>query len=426
MRVVTTGSRSTADLNERTAFFDSAAQFTPYLATAAGEALFLVKTEDQHIGRSLFGKQGRGELTVLARAVGAIKGLLGQDAIAHRAFVDVGANIGTTTVPALLTHGFGSAVAVEPEPENLRVLRLNMLLNGVEDQVKVLPAAVSDEVGQSNLVVDHSRGGKHWIVTDDGTRKPKDASPTILQVESVTLDHLVETGTIDPGATGMLWMDAEAHEGHILRGASSLLTRGVPLVLEWNPGNLVRQGDLEMILKAVGENYTHFTDMHRNPDPGRPRFSLQTIEQLEAYGQKFLDPEVPTNAKTDLLVIRLESERGRDVEDLGLFVKEQSEVPWETPQPVNGGAGGASSVDASIEMPPRREKSASTKKQRARAKRAATGRADTEKLATERAAGRKPEEAASGKAAPRRKKRRTARPGGQAKKRRQKRQGEDA
>src|SRR4051795_9196826 len=96
---ISAGSRA-ADRDDRLAYFDRAGEFTPYLATAAGGALFLVKTEDKHIGRSLFAKQARGEFSVLNRAVGAIKGVMGPEAITHRSFVDVGANIGTTTIAA--------------------------------------------------------------------------------------------------------------------------------------------------------------------------------------------------------------------------------------------------------------------------------------------------------------------------------------
>ena len=259
-----------SDRDERLAYFDRADQYTPYLATkVAGGAQFLVKTEDKHIGRSLFSKQARGELAALDRAVAAIEGLLGPDAITSRSFVDVGANIGTTTIPALLSHGFAAAVAIEPEPENVRVLRLNVLLNDLEDRVTTLAVAASNEVGQSELVVDRSRGGKHWIATDRSKLRKKNlAENEILTVETVTLDQLVETGVIDAERIGLLWMDAEAHEGHILEGGLSLLARGVPLVLEWNPVILDRVGDRGKIERAVADGYTHFAGAAPQPDPG--------------------------------------------------------------------------------------------------------------------------------------------------------------
>jgi FkbM family methyltransferase len=309
------------DRDERLAYFDGADRYTPYLATDAGGALFLVKTEDKHIGRSLFSKQSRGELVVLGRAVAAIEGLLGPDAIAQRSFIDVGANIGTTTIPALVSHGFDSAVAIEPEPENVRVLRLNILLNDLEDRIRVLPVAASNEAGQSELVVDRSRGGKHWIATDRSKLRKKNlAENSMLKVETVTLDDLAESGVIDAERTGLLWMDAEAHEGHILQGASSLLGRGTPLVIEWNPVILERVGDRAKIERAVAQGYTHFAGMHRNPNPEEPRFPLETVDQLPAYAERFLDRSQGLT-KTDILVLRLEPDQAAGISELDALIK---------------------------------------------------------------------------------------------------------
>jgi FkbM family methyltransferase len=316
-----TGAPPAGDREERLAYFDHAEEYTPYLATAAGGALFLVKTEDKHIGRSLFSKRSRGELAVLGRAVAAIEGLLGPDAIAQRAFVDVGANIGTTAIPAVLAHGFATAVAIEPEPENVRVLRMNVLLNDLEDRVTVLPVAASNAVGTSELVVNRSRGGKHWIATDRSKLRRKDLTEhAVVNVDTVTLDHLADSGVIDADRTGLLWMDAEAHEGHILQGAGSLVTRGTPLVLEWNPVILDRVGDRGKLERAVAESYTHFAGMHRDPDPEHPNFPLQTVDQLPAYAERFLDRSTGLT-KTDILVIRLDRDAADGVGDLDQFLR---------------------------------------------------------------------------------------------------------
>jgi FkbM family methyltransferase len=318
-KATTTEALPVGDRDQRLAYFDGAGRYTPYLATDAGGALFLVKTEDKHIGRSLFSKRSRGELAVLWRAVATIEGLLGPEAIARRTLVDVGANIGTTTIPALVSHGFDTAVAIEPEPENVRVLRLNVLLNDLDERITVLPVAASNEVGSSELVVDRSRGGKHWIATDRSKLRRKNlAENSILKVETVTLDHLVESGVIDAERTGLLWMDAEAHEGHILQGASSLLSRGTPLVLEWNPVILDRVGDRATIERAVAEGYTHFAGMHRSPDPLEVRFPLQTVDELPAYAERFLDRSM---TKTDILVLRLEPDQADGISALDEFMR---------------------------------------------------------------------------------------------------------
>jgi hypothetical protein len=263
----------------RLAYFDEAEGYTPYLATRAGEALFLVKTEDKHIARSLFGKQARGELSVLGRAAAAVRGLFSDAHVAEGMFVDVGANIGTTSIPAVISEGFASALAIEPEPENVRVLRLNVL-----------------------------------------ERKRSGRERETLTVKTVTVDSLAEHGVIDVERTGLMWIDAEAHEGHILAGATSLLERGTPLVLEWNPSNLDKVGDRGRLQDAVAEHYTHFAAMHRNINPNQPSFPLQTADRLPAYAERFLNPE-NFLTKTDILVLRLTEEQAASVRSLDEFVR---------------------------------------------------------------------------------------------------------
>lgn len=50
-------------------------------------------------------------------------------------FVDIGANIGSQTIYAMLSGHHARALAVEPVPANAKLLRMNMMLNGLEDRV---------------------------------------------------------------------------------------------------------------------------------------------------------------------------------------------------------------------------------------------------------------------------------------------------
>ena len=105
------------------AFFDQALEYMQYAGVETRGGRFVVATSDRHMGRSLFVKAARPEFKALDRAVSIVEILLGESAVIGRLFVDVGANIGTTTIPALVAHRFGSAVCCEPEEENfLRIL----------------------------------------------------------------------------------------------------------------------------------------------------------------------------------------------------------------------------------------------------------------------------------------------------------------
>ncbi len=250
-------------------------------------------------------------------------GLCGTEAIAHRAFVDVGANIGTTTIPAVRSYGFAKAARDRAGAGELPRARLNVLLNDLEERVVALPVAISNVVGHSELVVNRGRGGKHWIATDRSKLKKKDSGPetAILRVETVTLDHLAEDGVIDPDATGMLWMDAEAHEGHILEGATSLLSRGTPARARVEPDeSSTASGTAARSSRRSRENYTHFAGMHRDHDGEGPGFPLLPVDGLSAYAERYLDPANPTN-KTDILAMRLTPQQAEGVDGLDTIVK---------------------------------------------------------------------------------------------------------
>ncbi len=293
--------------DERAEFFEQAAGYTEYVSTRLGEARLLVKTEDRHVGRSVFMRQGRGDMKVLHRCANVLAALAPEGMLERRTFVDVGANIGSTTVPALLFHGFADAVALEPEPENFTTLRLNLVLNGIDQRTRALQVAVSNTIGELDLVVDRSRSGKHWIASPTTSRKRSKSDQVTIKVPTVTLDSLAEENVYDPGSVSLLWIDAEHHEGAILGGAGELLSRGVPIVFEWDPKGLDRRGDRATIQELMGEHYTHFLDIRATHDPSLARYQLRDTAELVDYEHRS-DADDPSHF-TEVLVLRLNAEQ---------------------------------------------------------------------------------------------------------------------
>ena len=296
------------DLDRRTAYYDAAAAVTPYLATATPHGVFLVHTADQHVGRTLFGKQGRGDMGVLGRAVRILEALNGRGAVRGTTFLDAGANIGTTTVPAIMSNGFGRAFSFEPEAENFRTLKLNLIANDIDDRVSAMNVALSSEVGSIELAVNPSRSGMHWVICDDSQRETAAKAGAVVTVTTVTLDSLICDGLFEATDVGLLWMDAQGHEGHILRGAERLVSRGVPVVLEWDPAGLDEVGDRAVIQDIAVEHYTHFVDLGGKGNAEGPRYLLRPSGELPAYSEQFLD-ERGRSGFTDVLFVRLSAEQ---------------------------------------------------------------------------------------------------------------------
>lgn len=260
-----------AELALREAFFVDARPLTPYLAVRVGEELFFVSTEDLGVGRRVFVRSRRRDMTTLAKAIERLAELgvrLPDEAV----FVDVGANIGTTTVMALRRHPFSAAVALEPSPDNFRLLRLNLTANGVDHLVHAFHVAAGDRPGKVALDLSRSNHGGHRVSTE----APDDA----VTVESVTLDGLVERGTIDPSRVGVLWIDAPGSEAGALLGATRLVEAGTPVVVSIRPGSVDAGSPLADLLTA---GYTDAIELRK----GERRLPIDGVTSLSAeYAHK--------------------------------------------------------------------------------------------------------------------------------------------
>src|SRR5438270_7922224 len=98
MRPVLPGRLDAASEDElRTAFFRRAGRYTPLVAVDHAGVRFLVSTEDRALGLKLFVRKRRNDATTLARALVHLdrRGIGARTR--DRVFLDVGANIGTTS-----------------------------------------------------------------------------------------------------------------------------------------------------------------------------------------------------------------------------------------------------------------------------------------------------------------------------------------
>jgi FkbM family methyltransferase len=239
-------------------FFEEAGSLTPNVAVDAGGLTFFVSTDDR-LGQGLFVHRWRSDFRYLDRAVR----LLGEHGLLQRStFIDVGANIGTTTVSAIRRHGFSHAVALEPEPRNFRLLRLNTVVNDIEARVTALPVAVSDRAGDVKLALYPGMSGGHKLAQ----LKPR--APKTVTVPAVTLDDLARRELIRPETVGLLWIDAPDAEALVLTGASLLLERRIPIVAAVRPSGR-NWPQTKQSLTTLLRDYTDFANLRRKKDPPR-------------------------------------------------------------------------------------------------------------------------------------------------------------
>jgi FkbM family methyltransferase len=287
----------------RETFFEEAARFTPLLGVDTKYGRFVVSTSDHMVGKGLFTKQLRPEMSTLRRVTRILvaEGVLPSPE--RRTFVDVGANIGTSTVAAL-REGFARGVAVEPAPENLALLRQNMALNDLADRVEILAIAASDAEGTVRLALSEENWGDHRVVAGDGDL----GRSKVVEVRAAPLDALVAAGQLRPEEIGLLWVDVQGHEGQVLAGASSVLAAGAGVVTELWPEGLEANGGTAAFLAAVQQHFAAFIDMRERDEADKNAYETRSVATIESFLREMTDHH------TDLLLLPRQRPAGRTME----------------------------------------------------------------------------------------------------------------
>jgi FkbM family methyltransferase len=206
-------------------------------------------------------------------------------------------------VAFLTRYGAATVIAVEPDPRNFDLLRLNVTANGLTDRTVTLQLALTDHDGAAKLELSDENIGDHRIRVAESHGGGREARRRAIEVPAARLDTLVERGQISIEDTGIAWIDTQGHEAHVLAGAHTLLTSDVPMVIEYWPYGLRRAAGLELLHEIVAEHFAHVIDL-RTGDESQPRLlPASELPNLErSYGWCAANDH--RTAYTDLLLAR--------------------------------------------------------------------------------------------------------------------------
>lgn len=144
------------------------------------------------------------------------------DAAPFDTLVDLGANIGLTSLWLVKKYGFRKVIAVEPSPDNVELVRANLKNNQVE--CSVVEAAVGPHNGTARFAGSpESNQGRLSDVGTDG-----------YDVKMVTVGSILHVGGFD-GVVDLLKLDIEGGEEDLVRGDLQWLSCVRRIVAELHP-----------------------------------------------------------------------------------------------------------------------------------------------------------------------------------------------
>jgi FkbM family methyltransferase len=144
--------------------------------------------------------------------------------------LDIGANIGFyATLFSRWAGDEGRVLAIEPEPENLVLLRRNLAENGCRNTV-VCDHAVGAERGTAQFSLDAATGatGRLGESATQGELAVGSGAVRLIATRVETVDDLVERHWVNPR---VIKMDIEGEEIRALRGAIRTLNTLRPVIV---------------------------------------------------------------------------------------------------------------------------------------------------------------------------------------------------
>ena len=199
--------------------------------------------------------------------------LYARDVACGGVMLDIGANIGTTSVPRAILGDAVAVYAAEPEPGNFACLVRNIAENHVRGVVLADRVAVGNRVGRAALQRQGSIGAHALVEGPAG-----DA----IDVAVVTLDDWVVRRGIDLEAVRFVKVDTQGREGDVLAGALSLLARDhIAWQIEFSPAHLLAAGcEPGELLARLHAAFTHFIDLNAEAPGERVRRTSDLAEAL--------------------------------------------------------------------------------------------------------------------------------------------------
>lgn len=231
---------------------------------ACGDHYMWVDNNDAGVGLGLL-KKGEWQRDDFAVAMGLVAA---GNSRGGGAFLDIGANIGTHSIYAALSKQFSRVISVEPERENIRLLKQNIGLNALSIPVHVVEKAVGGTKGTAFLSISRNDSGMHVVNPE--------RSVGDVEIELSTVPDILADLSLTPSDVSFVWMDIEGREFDVFPTLFGLMRNRTPIFFEHSRGVLNEEGFRYWTNKFADFGYRAFV-VERGESKG-PMAPVQALE----------------------------------------------------------------------------------------------------------------------------------------------------
>lgn len=178
--------------------------------------------------------------------------------------IDVGTNIGDTTVPMALAAGnTGITLGFDPNPHVFKILEINASLNKEKTNIVPLPYAITKEKGEFNYASSEASFGNggisNEIVEDHG------AFQLSTKIKGIRLeDYLRQHYASMLPKLSFIKVDVEGADKEVIVSISDLIREFHPVIIaECFPKSTIQErADMFRTVSELGYDLYYFSDFH--------------------------------------------------------------------------------------------------------------------------------------------------------------------
>ena len=166
-------------------------------------------------------------------------------------FIDIGAHFGIYSLSAVTAPCGGViSLAVEPDPHNVRALKLWTAVNKKTDEIEIIEAACGDRPGITKIWFYSTMG--HQV----GDKRPEDALVGVdpAEVPMVTIDQILADRPSLKGRRIFIKIDVEGIEPEVIAGAMKTLETGTVMAIIFEKAEAYTEPDRKMALELACES----------------------------------------------------------------------------------------------------------------------------------------------------------------------------
>ncbi|CAB3741196.1 hypothetical protein LMG27174_06732 [Paraburkholderia rhynchosiae] len=170
-------------------------------------------------------------------------------------YLDIGANIGMTTIPIAQHNDRVKCYAFEPEPVNYRNLLRNIAENCPSCNIETYQLALHEREGVLPFEIADGNLGDHRLhVETNLPAKQNEANREIIEVRCVRLDDL----PIQLTGPVFAKIDTQGAEPYVFAGGRKTLAKADAILVEWSPYHMARLGgDPNVVLRFLEDHFSH-------------------------------------------------------------------------------------------------------------------------------------------------------------------------